>query len=525
MEFVPLVNAFRGLRHRVTAADEDQLEEIYKFFEQLRANPLTQGGNLGAARGPQLAAVSKRYTLPTGLKDWYVPRAISNPTWSVEKSLDDIAFTKHVASLHELGIPTFLREVPSPSLMKLFMSLEAHVREECVPREDDEEGRKRFWADLREHFVEYVVSAMADAVLQLFGSRSESNIVAVFDACGFSNAAARWKVSFRVNFVEVAVSQETARRTRDLIVQNLERSWGDVSLREAWAAALEPIQHPPLGCEDAPEAGEGGRVRSFWEFVVDERAHKTRAQHRLVWCDVDQSWGDFTLPEDRPLVPFALLNVMLRGAGERGKLEHMSVEEVTRAKWVRLGSTATIAAVATPFWNEAAAYPAALHAAAALPAAAALQAPQAQPAAATQPPETNQYVQYSSQQGGKPYYYHLATRQSVWVLPPGAVLVQQQQQPVHQQPLQQQQPPLQQRPLHQLQQQQQLPLQQQSVQQQQPPLQQQPLQELQQQQLPLQQHSDQWRRIFDETGRPYYHNLKTDEVRWEPPVSANMVGP
>ena len=79
---------------------------------------------------------------------------------------------------------------------------------------------------------------------------------------------------------------------------------------------------------------------------------------------------------------------------------------------------------------------------------------------------------------GKPYYYNLATGQTVWTLPPAAVLVQQQL----------------------------------------------PLQSQQQQQQRRQQ--VQWRHVFDVSSRkPYYHNLFTDEVRWELPegaILANM---
>ena len=55
--------------------------------------------------------------------------------------------------------------------------------------------------------------------------------------------------------------------------------------------------------EDAAQGAAGSQLSSFWESVVDERAHHTQASHRMVWCDTVQSWGSFSLPEDRPLVP------------------------------------------------------------------------------------------------------------------------------------------------------------------------------------------------------------------------------
>ena len=106
MEFVPLVNAFRGERHRVVPADEEKLKGIYNFFEQLRSRPLSHDVNCSVANGLQLSSQSKRYTLPQQLQDWYVPRDIQRSTWFVERPEDDKALMKYVAALHELGIST-----------------------------------------------------------------------------------------------------------------------------------------------------------------------------------------------------------------------------------------------------------------------------------------------------------------------------------------------------------------------------------------------------------------------------------
>merc|ERR1712014_300199 len=103
--------------------------------------------------------------------------------------------------------------------------------------------------------------AMAQVVAQLFGTKLRINLVAAFDASGSSLAAARPKLSQRICFVEIAVTVETLRFARDLIVQQLERAW-ELQPREGWAAAIEPV-------------GKGARLSKtfgLWQSIVDDRA-------------------------------------------------------------------------------------------------------------------------------------------------------------------------------------------------------------------------------------------------------------
>ena len=103
----------------------------------------------------------------------------------------------------------------------------------------------------------------------------------------------------------------------------------------------------------------------------------------------------------------------------------------------------------------------------------------AQPAAQVLQPQkaavpTNRYVEYRTAEGNL-YYYNLVTGQTVWTLPPAAVLEQLPQQRLLAQQQDQQQ----------------------------------------------QRRQVQWRRVFDDSsGKPYYHNLITDEVWWELPEGA-----
>merc|ERR1712203_819758 len=93
---------------------------------------------------------------------------------------------------------------------------------------------------IEEGFVGFVLPGMASAIIRVFGFPKRSNLVGVFDASGYSAAAARWKISMRVCFAEIYVSLETARRVRDLTVQELKEAWVDEP-KEGWATALEGI--------------------------------------------------------------------------------------------------------------------------------------------------------------------------------------------------------------------------------------------------------------------------------------------
>lgn len=198
--------------------------------------------------------------------------------------------------------------------MKFLVSLEAHVLDECIPEEESD--RIAFWTSLRRGIVWFVVKAMARAALDKFGQPASSNLVAVFDASGFSPASGRWKLSMRINFVERAVAgSQEGRKARDLVVQRLNEAWASCP-REGWAAALEPIDQ---------EGDASPEVTDFWDRVVDQRAFKPGAMHRLVWCDAIHGG----LPEERPLLPYALLNVDACPVGD-AKINGVTVQGPAR---------------------------------------------------------------------------------------------------------------------------------------------------------------------------------------------------
>mmetsp|Transcript_97037 Transcript_97037/g.313342 ORF Transcript_97037/g.313342 Transcript_97037/m.313342 type:complete len:450 (+) Transcript_97037:60-1409(+) len=402
MSNIDLVRSVRGLRHKVGPLDEALLEEIYLFLEGLRAKA-------PALAGPRSGGLRKVLTLPPQVRDWYVPREMAGrPQWLVQSDAEEQQLHRHLATLHRLGIPTFLREQPQLALMRLFMSVETHVQDVFVPEE--EPARTAFWAALKEGVVQFVVSAMAEAVVQLFGTKASSNLVAVLDGSGFSVADCRWKLSLRISFLEIAVSSDTARRARDLLIERLDEVWARTPL-EGWAAALEAVDRTLPGAEGADAAAPRP---SLWESAVDERAFQKGSQHRLVWCDT--ALGELMLPEQRPLEPHALLHASLQAGGMPEVRRVKAAEDLADSDWVRLGSTWTAAQAATEFYNVRpsrrrpfVATPQSRPAAAQGPAAAGAEAP------------ADAWCEYRTPEG-QLYYYRPATGETAWALPPGASL-------------------------------------------------------------------------------------------------------
>lgn len=271
------------------------------------------------------------------LHDWYVPRnAPRNSRWVLDSDLEEQFLHRHVGTLYRLGIPTFLREY-SAKLMKLSVEATAYVPEANLP----EEGplRNQSWAALKDQFSRLIVSSLAQVVLQMFSTSAKSNLVAVFDASGFSAVDGRWKLSMRLCFVEIAVNVETARKVRDLLISRLGETGGT---SESWVSALLPPTSD--GGRDPPP---GGHVPSFWESIIEERPFLKNAQHRLVWCDA--VLGDLELLEERPLIPYTLLNVTAE-ADSQPSLESVQ-DELSDGDWVRLGSSWTAATQATDWWS------------------------------------------------------------------------------------------------------------------------------------------------------------------------------
>lgn len=384
---VLLVNSVRGLQHIVTTAHEDELEEIYVFFERLRPNlprkPRDGRQMQRTLRLPQFASQQ--------LRDWFVPRGVNNPTWVIENDSDEQLACKYITALYKLGIPTFFREEPHLSRMKLFMSMEAYWKDSFSP------GNDVYAASFRkERFIQNMATAMCEAFMPMF--RRSSNLVAVFDASGHSATVDRWKLSLRICFVEIAVELDTARRARDALIRRLGDLWPPES-QDGWTMTLDAIsQKASEGiCQD---------VSKFWECVVDDRIFHRNAEHRLVWCDTVHTI--FELPEDRPLVPYALLHVKVQPDGH-AIIDRTFEEGITDSDWMKLGSSWTTLAAPTELCN--------------------VRAPKSQnfsgqlmvsatydekPQAADTVPK--KWIEYRTVED-VPYYFNSVTAETVWQLP------------------------------------------------------------------------------------------------------------
>lgn len=524
--FLDLVCAVRGKQHKLTRDHERQLEEVYNYFQQVLVKP-EHGKQMGAAGRGSLA--NPFYYLPANTADWFVPRGVSRaptnvPTcWYPVEAKDDENMCKYVALLYRLGIPTFFREkLPTTTMMRLCFSLEAIVPE--VP--PDETSRVVFWASLSEGILAFALEGMAEAVQHFYGKEKTSNLVAVFDASGFSPALSRWKLSLRINFVEVVVTADTARTVRARVVENLETAWS--RCQEPWAMDFEPLEH-----QQAPHADA---APGFWDRIVDGRPFESNAQHRLVWCDVVQ--GDPARPEERPLVPYALLEVKYlpevhldpEVAGRRppARLEmeraDKQAQDMTDAQWVRMGSFWSAESRPTDFWNA--------------------------------PPRIvqeglDEWTEHKTE-AGSTFYYNAVLGQSEWNLPAGAKVrvtlsasqrhelsqSQPQAQPQAQgqwpqpQPQPHPQPHRQPLPHHipQAQPHQQRLAQPRPLAAQPQPLELQPRPQRSQwdeadatPQQPERQ-GGQWRVYYtQDQGRAYYHNVATGDVQWELPEGAKLL--
>jgi len=283
--------------------------------------------------------------------------------------------------------------------MKFFVSIDVYVRESFVPTADDDDGFAGLWTSMKEGLVNYTVRAMAEAAVQLFGGKTKSNLVAVFDASGYSVAAGRWKASLRICFVEIAVNLNTARQAHQVVTSRL--SQASARGLPDWAAALEV-------------AAGGEQIKDTLRCILDERVLERTAFHRLVWCDT--SHGEMEMPEGRPLVPHLLLHVAAEPGG------HITIEpsrlgdELSDNDWVRLGSTWTCATTATEIWHDnTKPQPSAAMSQSATP-----NGGQPAPRAANSRGQDT-WWEYRADDG-RPYYYHASSGDTVWELPNQAVV-------------------------------------------------------------------------------------------------------
>eukprot|EP00419_Tripos_fusus_P052739 CAMPEP_0172805270 /NCGR_PEP_ID=MMETSP1075-20121228/5674_1 /TAXON_ID=2916 /ORGANISM="Ceratium fusus, Strain PA161109" /LENGTH=451 /DNA_ID=CAMNT_0013643951 /DNA_START=35 /DNA_END=1390 /DNA_ORIENTATION=- len=385
-----VVHAFRGTQNQVSQHHEGILENIWRFLEDLRV--------------PTEATTSRSegriVTLPKDFLDWYVPRSAQSPTWELRSAAEETQLHKHLATLHNLGIPTFLREQQPTSLSKFSATLEVLLEEDCLPQPGS--TRNTFWAALQEGLVQFAVAAVAEVAVLLFGPTANSTLIAIYDASGYSLADCHWKMSLRINCIELAVTHETARHARGLIIERLQKAWPKI-LRETWAKPLL------FQVEQRP-----------WESEVLE----SEKHQRMVWCDVAQ--GESMLPENCPLVPYALLHVVTQSGG-LAQLRHMKMaDDLPNEAWAQLGSLWTAAERATDLWHARVPRPTS-HATAGRqtdgsqggPSVAHASTPIAQSPSAVAPVQAQDqhsgWVEYRTSEG-RPYYHKQSTGETVWEL-------------------------------------------------------------------------------------------------------------
>mmetsp|Transcript_9513 Transcript_9513/g.21143 ORF Transcript_9513/g.21143 Transcript_9513/m.21143 type:complete len:479 (-) Transcript_9513:21-1457(-) len=429
---VSLVCCFRG-------ADK----EIYTFFESIRVKASPQANRLSVPTRPVPPRV---FSLPQNIWDWYVPHRImrerdrQRPQWHVETEGDENRLHEHLAALQRLGIPTFLHEQAPNELMKLFISFEVFATEpQASPGQADDVATRTARNAFCDGFTSFVVRAMAEAVLQHFGSRCGTNLVAVFDSNGVGLTDTRWKIRLRVAFPEIAVRHMVLRAFRDCLIAVLAQKWAHEP-REDWARMLDEAS------TESPQ--------EFWATAVNESTTQRSTFHQLVWCDAIE--GDPELPMELPLLPRALMLVSTQ-LNQGTVIEQVREgETLTENDWARLGSPRTPLAEPTEL-RDAAPMSAAPVAASAGPGAAAQQYQAESPAVprfaasepvrvappmpvalmAPQPGRTEpvraeparetpvieslpcDWIRYENQ--GSNYYYERLTGRTVWELPPGAV--------------------------------------------------------------------------------------------------------
>ena len=143
---------------------------------------------------------------------------------------------------------------------------------------------------------------------------------------GWSEAASKWKVSFRLVLVEVSTTMKISQFFLDHVIRNLNTD----DRKEQWMQALEKKSKT-----------------EFWNRMIDKRAAWDSAFHRLVWCDIIHE----ELPERRPLRPHSLLLARI-GNSSNVSLKRLPLAQLlTAAECARLGSIWT-RFKETPFLNN-----------------------------------------------------------------------------------------------------------------------------------------------------------------------------
>jgi hypothetical protein len=329
------------------------LQGMFDFFEQCRL----KGPRKDSPHGSKVLELPGKGVL----QDWFVPR-LAEPFggrhgWLVTTA-EERKIHGYLANLYRLGIPSYLTEPHLKNLMKLFVPLEAYVKDVGNPKDEfdlrptldsAEPSREILWSNLKKEFVQFVLETTIEAALQMFGGGAKKEyLTAVFDACGYSPDADRWKISFRICFVEIAVTVKEAQEAREFFIRRLDANWlrlqqqcqREKSLRSgvpssnfSWIDAVEPIQRPAISADNQ---------HSFWASIVDDKPFEMGAQHRLVFCDAVRGDDEILLPEGRPLLPYGLFNGILSSSDTCVRLHKpKEADDLDGAGWAKLGSVWT----------------------------------------------------------------------------------------------------------------------------------------------------------------------------------------
>ena len=258
-----------------SSASEEDLQELYKFFQQLqRKNPPDDAASYRTGFGKVIFIAWPR--------DWFVTEDIG-PWWSIETCEKRQQFFEYVAHLHRLGLPSFFCERRPIDEMKFFMQFQANLDGGIQHGAKDMEKLAR----LKRQFLNLIILAMSQTALEFFGeNRTRSNLVAVFDASGEGSPA----LDFRVCFPELVCSQDEAYSARKSLVSRLEMHWHSTP-HKVWRALIQPPR---------PNKNE-----NLWSQIVNEKALSSDTMHTLVWCNTVT--GTLT-DESRQLLPYGLFH-------------------------------------------------------------------------------------------------------------------------------------------------------------------------------------------------------------------------
>lgn len=270
--------------------------------------------------------------------DWYTDHNNDKGVWLVNAEARETRLYEYAAILWRLGIPSFLQEERPAKIprTKLFFSLQATVDANDIPQEAERipgstsNPRQIALHGLRRELLSLFLEAALKTIRELFGiERSRSQLVAVFDASGrSSDLRGAWKLSLRINFLELSVYKDGLDRAHAAILKHLGVLW--LERPNKCLRSLLKALPSQTGSQDSST--------TFWEKIVDPNALNLKARHRLVWCD--KIGKQALIPEKRPLLPHSL--VLATMDPQTGIVEFTDQDEISRSltsvDWSRMGS-------------------------------------------------------------------------------------------------------------------------------------------------------------------------------------------